>query len=159
LENKAKNSKFSNTFHRRLQDLKGKIAQDETTTEGIQELEISAINTYSALESKIDNIEANLQQMMTQVGNGTCKAGTDKENNQNSASKEPKHGNLDKKLELLEEEFKSEIEKVKNAIMDAQQAINTRADKIEKQIEEQNQKLETIEKLIIRMMRAFYINV
>jgi len=130
-----------------------------TTSESSNEPELSQFETCSALQLKIDNIRTTLKDLLTQTGNGTCNIGNDKDLVDSDHS-QSFYGDLrnqkDTKLEILEEQIKNTIKDAHNDLM---QTMNLKFDKIEKQIEEQNQKLETIEKHIVRMMRAFYINV
>jgi len=164
LENEIKNSKFPNTFHRRIQDLKAaqaEKAQDEATTattESPKEPELSKFVTCLALELKIDNVGTTLKDLLTQTGNRTCNIGNDKDSLDNDQSQAFNGDFKNQKgiMEILEENIKNAVKDAHNGLM---QTMNMKFDKIEKQVEEQNQKLETIEKHIVRMMRAFYINV
>ncbi|XP_070493075.1 uncharacterized protein [Chironomus tepperi] len=86
LENLVKNSKFSNTFHSKLQGLKAgqaKKAQEEattatatttpttTTTTQAATTESSKFETCAALESKVDKMTENLTDLMILATNGT----------------------------------------------------------------------------------------
>ena len=168
LENEIKNSRFSNNFHRRLQNLKAaqvKKVQESTTTteattttsEALKKPEINSFETCSTLELKVNNNVINLMDLVTQAGNGTHSAFKDQVTIDNSKY-EANHEDLrnqkeaiNKKLDNLEtkiEEFKSEslkeINQIKNIIK-----------KMESKIEEVNRKLD---ENMTKIMKALQIN-
>jgi len=162
LENEIKSSKFSNTFHRRLQDLKAaqtKKAQDEATTT----TEAPKFETCSALGLKVEEIGANMNdlisgskslnktdQKVTEMDEKISKLNKDMSttlkdiestNNQNFAAIMKFIENLDKKIE----------EKL-SGIDDAQKKLMNKIHKIENESHDDkvkiNQKLRAILKAV-----------
>jgi len=168
LENEIKKSKFPNTFHRRLQDLK--VVQDKKALE-----EISKFVKCSALELKVDNIAATLKDLKAQTGNGTC---SNKDSDQCKAFKEDLRNQtetigkisnrteaLDTKLKILDEnvqnsrtastkEFENLRNEVKTDYAGILAAMTLRTDKIEEQIKKQNK---IFEEKLTEIMKAMHI--
>lgn len=178
LEKEIKKSKFSNYFQQKLQDLTAaqtKKAHDEATTT----TQAPKFETCSALESKIDEIAANLNNCGTNSNNhqqneqcaaikedlininGTLvgisqiisKAETKNEENYRSLKDA-----MDKKLETLEENMENfkksalkEIQNIKNSVKDAHDGF----------IETMNTKSDKMEKLeekLVKIVKALKID-
>jgi len=182
LEKEIKKSKFSNYFQQKLEDLKAaqtKKAHDEATTT----TQAPKFETCSAIESKIDEIAANLNNCGTNSNNHQqneqCAAikedlininGTmvgisqviskaETKNEENYASLKD---TMDKKLEILEENMENfkisalkEIQNIKNAVKDAHDGfMQTMNAKADKM----DGKMEKLEEKLAKIVKALKID-
>jgi hypothetical protein len=186
LENEIKNSKYQNFFQQKLQalkDLQTEKAQEEvktttpkpTTTTTIATTtttEAPKFETCSALESKIDDIAANLNYCVDQAINGTNSNKVDNNNHQNeqcAAIREDLRNqteaieridtrteayaeSMDTRLEILEENVENfkmsalrEIMNINNAVKDAHHGL----------MMSMNMKTDKIERKIEEQYRRF----
>jgi len=145
LENEVKKSKFSNTFKRRLQDLKAiqviKAEEENTTALARKVMRL----TCSNLESKVDKIATNLKDLIPQSANGTCSANRGQDIDQREVTN----------LETLKEN----VENLKTSSLEETKQIKNSINNMEKKIEELSQKFEDFEKKLIRIMRGLYMEV
>jgi hypothetical protein len=183
LENEIKKSKFQNFFQQHLQDLKA--AQIEKTQEEASKTtpkpattttiatttttEAPKFETCSALESKIDDIAANLNYCIDQAINGTNSIKVDNNNHQNeqcAAIREDLRNqteaieridtrteayaeSMDTRLEILEENVENfkmsalrEIMNINNAVKDAHHGLMMSMNMKTDKIEKQIKKIE-----------------
>jgi len=158
LENEIKKSKFSNTFHRRMQDLKAaqvKKAQD-TTTEAPKNPENSQFETCSALESKLTNIEIRLEE------NGENQKKID-ENfkfltekvekieilNQKISSSDQKITEMDEKVSKLSKDMSTTLKDIESANNQNFAAIMKFMENLDKKIEEKLSEIDDAQKKLM----------
>ena len=199
LENEIKNSKFYNFFQQKLQDLKAdqvKKEQDESTptqkptttttataTEAPKKVRISnKVETCSALESKIDEIAANLNYCVGQAINGTNSNKVDNDHQQNeqcAAIKEDLRNQteaigridnrtetfneaMDTRMEILEENVENfkmsalrEIQNIKNAVKDAHHGLMM---SMNMKADKNEKKMEKLEEMLAKIVKALKID-